>query len=94
MCQEVRTGANTPAGRKFDVTYLSQDEIIKRANKYHDDPDSPYGALDMEKTFAQLWITAMTDGVFGYEEANLNVLCPQVQPMGIEEFLKQWWGKQ
>lgn len=30
---------------------------------------------------------------YGYVYTNLNELCPQVKLMGIEAFLKTWWGK-
>ncbi|KAF8586870.1 NAD-P-binding protein, partial [Ramaria rubella] len=69
-------------GRKFEVTYVSEEELRKSLDP---NPPSPFKNLGSE-IFLQ-----MLGGRFVYE-ASLNTLCPQVKPMGVEEFMTKWWS--
>lgn len=74
---------NQSEGKKFDVTYVSVDELKAR---YNPNPPSPYGNI-----LDQVSIEVVR-GRFTFHELNLNKLLPQVKPIGIEEFLQKWWG--
>lgn len=44
------------------------------------------------KFYAQSFLLMMTEGSYGSTDANLNELCPHVQPMTVDEFLDKWWA--
>lgn len=71
-------------GKKFDVTYISEEELEKRID---------WNASDL---FTNVWYMLRLDGLrkkrFFWTDANLNKLCPEVNPMGVEAFLRTWWG--
>ncbi|KIJ28626.1 hypothetical protein M422DRAFT_54518 [Sphaerobolus stellatus SS14] len=63
-------------GRKFEVTYISMEELEKVLQK---DPQlSSQGQMEIAR------------GRFAYKP-NLNEILPDVKPMSVEEFLKKWW---
>jgi len=68
--------------RKFDVTYISTEEMRKSMN-----PNPP----NLFTNFYQEVMIEIARERFNYK-ANLNVLCPQVKPTGIEELMKMWWS--
>ncbi|EKM60030.1 uncharacterized protein PHACADRAFT_250888 [Phanerochaete carnosa HHB-10118-sp] len=84
-------------GQKFDVTYLSEEQLLETINSSipgklkH--PNERLAAFDMEKIMAHWFLETLRSNPIGYEGKNINELCPQVQPMGVPEFLQQWWGK-
>ena len=80
---------NSRTGKKFDVTYhpIEEFEAMIAAN-----PSS------FTKNFHLQYAAeyARPESVrrrLDWQEANLNELCPEVKPMGLEEFLRTWWGK-
>lgn len=73
--------------KKFDVSYISEEEIEKRIDPKAPNPFANFRwllMLELLRTDRLVWTDA---------EANLNKLCPEVKPMGLEEFLRTWWGK-
>jgi hypothetical protein len=73
------------------VTYLTEEDVrrtIATQSAHHET------AFSAEKSFAQCFLEMLTENRYGYEGMNLNEACPHVRPMGIEEFLKKWWGKE
>ena len=74
-------------GRKFDVTYVSKEELNETIALHADDQ-----WLSIELFLAQSMLNALEDNAAGFEGMNLNELCPEVHPVGIEEFLRKWWG--
>ena len=83
------------AGRKFDITYLTKSQLVELVE--HPIEQSAvlaekYGELNFHKIIAQWWLEALKSNPGGYEGKNLNDLCPQVQPVGVEEFLRKWWA--
>ena len=89
--------ANHLTGQKFEVTYLSEKQLLdiinSRAERSIEHPDEKLAEFDTEKFWAQCWLDILRDNAFGYEGRNLNELCHQVEPMDIEELLQKWWGK-
>ncbi|PSR74421.1 hypothetical protein PHLCEN_2v9833 [Hermanssonia centrifuga] len=69
-------------GKTFDVTFSSADDLRKQLQ-----PNPP----SMMTNFYNQVLLQMIEE-FGPTEPNLNALCPQVKPLGAEEFLKAWWG--
>lgn len=67
-------------GKKFNVTYLSLDTLKS-------------GTGVSSTAEAQFFTEVLVTDRWSRAEANLNTLFPEVKPMGIEEFLKTWWGK-
>jgi hypothetical protein len=45
-----------------------------------------------EKFFGQWNLRIVKENFLGFQGSNLNALCPQIQPMNIEDYLKEWWG--
>ncbi|GJE97685.1 NAD(P)-binding protein [Phanerochaete sordida] len=90
LAEEVR-------GKKFEVTYLSEAQILatlsNRAHRNVVHPDAKYAAFDFEKFIHEWYLEIVRSNPTAYEGKNLNELCPQVQPMGVKEFLQTWWGK-
>ncbi|EKM60077.1 uncharacterized protein PHACADRAFT_250947 [Phanerochaete carnosa HHB-10118-sp] len=84
-------------GQKFDVTYLSEQQLLETINSSSPGtlkhPDERFAALDMEKILAQWFLQTLRSNPLGFEGKNINELLPQVQPVGVPEFLQQWWGK-
>lgn len=74
------------------MTYLSEEQLVQKLVALNALPEQHRGDIDLEKFFAQWWLEVLRTNPLGYEEKNLNELCPQVEPMGIEEFLGKWWG--
>lgn len=72
-------------GKKFDVTYISEDELEKRI-----DPKAPSPLVNLRW---MIMLELLRTDRFVWSDANLNKLCPEVKPMGVEEFLKIWWGQ-
>ncbi|EKM60076.1 uncharacterized protein PHACADRAFT_250945 [Phanerochaete carnosa HHB-10118-sp] len=85
-------------GQKFDVTHLSEQQILETINSRSPGapgrPDGKPTASEVEVARAQLYLQILRSNRTGYEGKNLNELCPQVQSTGVPEFLQQWWGKQ
>ncbi|KAF8586851.1 NAD-P-binding protein [Ramaria rubella] len=69
-------------GRKFEVTYVSEEELRKSLDP---NPPTPW------KNFSSEVFLQMLGGRLVCE-ASLNTLCPQVKPMGVEEFMTKWWS--
>lgn len=84
---EVLQIAEGVRGKKFQTTYLSKEQLLKIIDERRDK------VSDLQKMFAQWWLEVLGDNPVGYEGKNLNDLCPEVQPMGIKEFLNKWWSK-
>lgn len=72
-------------GKKFDVTYISEEEIEK-----HLDPNS---TTPLANIYWIIMLDLLRTDRLVWSDANLNKLCPEVKPMGVEEFLRTWWGK-
>lgn len=72
-------------GRKFSVTYVPIKELESRLATNKRNGVTNFG-LELITEIGR------TDR-FGFADANLNDLCPQVKPMTIEQFLRKWWGK-
>ena len=70
-------------GKKFDVTYVSLEEL--RAQVAADPSQLVLNAQ------AQMYMEMLVSDRWGSADASLNDLCPEVKPMGIEEFLRTWW---
>ena len=87
LCYEREARLIGFAGKEFEVTYLSEEQLMKTIAERADKK------LDIQKMFAQWWLEVLRDNPAGYEGKNLNELCPQVQPVDIEEFLRKWWSK-
>ena len=88
-------GLTGSPGRKFDVTYLTEEQLLAIVNKGNEQPATPFdktAAPDVQKILAEFWLASLKSNLAGFEGKNLNELCPQVQPMGVEEFLEKWWG--
>ncbi|EKM60075.1 uncharacterized protein PHACADRAFT_192479 [Phanerochaete carnosa HHB-10118-sp] len=94
---EIVQQAEQVRGQKFDVMYLSEKQLLETINSSSPGtlkhPREGLAALDIDKILAQLFLQAFRSNQMGYEGQNLSELCPQVQPMGVPEFLRQWWGK-
>lgn len=73
-------------GKKFVVTHLTVDDI-----KSQFVPNPPLPVVNIVKQ--GILVAAQSPERWGFADANLNKLCPDVKPMNIEEFLKKWWGK-
>lgn len=73
-------------GGKFSVSYVSLETMQKRLDELRDPSDI---AALVETQFC---IEMVASDRLGSPDANLNDLCPEVKPMGIEEFLQKWWG--
>ena len=85
------------SGRKFDVTYLTEEQllaIVNKAKKQSPATGETFGGHDLQTLYAEWWLASLGSNPVGFEEKNLNELCPLVQPIGVEEFLKKWWGNQ
>ncbi|GJE87286.1 aromatic alcohol reductase [Phanerochaete sordida] len=84
-------------GKKFEVTYLSEEQILaklrNRENPNAVHPDAKFAAFDFEKFIYEWYLEIVRSNVTGYEGKNLNELCPQVKPVSVKEFLQMWWGK-
>jgi len=74
--------AEKVTGRKFQVTYLSEQDLRKAMDP---NPPSPFNNFYYEA------MIEITRGRFMCD-ANLNALCPEVRPVGVEEFLRKWWS--
>ena len=70
-------------GKKFTVTYISEEELEKRIK-----PDAPNPIVNMSW---QMLLEIIRTDRWDYE-ANLNDLLPEVKPISIEDFLKKWWA--
>lgn len=90
LAEEVR-------GKKFNVTYVSEEQILAKINSSERStlkhPDAQFSSFDLEKFLNQWLLECLRDNPVGFEGKNLNELCPQVQPMGVAEFLRTWWGQ-
>ena len=75
---------NISPGTKFEVVYLSVDDIEKRMI-----PNPPKPIMNFYWQFLR---ELASTSRWGFIDTNLNELCPLVKPMGIDEFLKTWWG--
>ena len=71
-------------GRKFDVTYLSVDQLKSRLDL------NPASVLTNALTEVMLVVATAR---LVPEDFNLNALLPQVKPATLEEYLRKWWGK-
>ncbi|KAJ3550898.1 hypothetical protein NM688_g4974 [Phlebia brevispora] len=78
--------AEAVRGKKFEVTYEPVEKLKAQRNPNASDL---YGKFLNALAEAKLLITT---GRYDFKDPNLNKLCPQVKPMGIEEFLKKWFG--
>ena len=65
------------------MTYVSRSEIEKVAAE---------PSFSKEKFFGQWFLRILDENFLGFEGSNLNTLCPQIRPLGVEECLKLWWG--
>lgn len=74
------------AGKKFDVKHLTVDEV---KSQYVQNP--PFPVVNIVKQ--GILVAAQSPERWGFADANLNRLCPDVEPINIEEFLKKRWGK-
>lgn len=83
---EILRLAEKVRGGKFSVSYVSLETMKKRLDELRDPSD--IAALVQ----TQFCIEMVASDRLGSPDANLNDLCPQVKPMGIEEFLQKWWG--
>ncbi len=71
------------AGKTFDVTFSLADDLRKQLQ-----PNPP---SMMTNFYNQVLLQMIEES--GPTEPNLNALCPQVKPVGAEEFLNAWWGE-
>ncbi|GJE97671.1 NAD(P)-binding protein [Phanerochaete sordida] len=89
--------AEEARGKKFEVTYLSEEQILatlssrEKPSVVH--PDARFAAFDFEKFIYEWYLEVVRSNPIGYEGRNLNKLCPQVTPMGVKEFLQTWWER-
>jgi hypothetical protein len=77
-------------GRQFDVTYLTEEDVRRTIVVQSARQETSFSA---EKSFSQCFLEMLTENGYGYEGKNLNQACPHIRPVGIEEFLKKWWGE-
>lgn len=74
-------------GRKFDVTYTSEEELEMRLAMYEPQYSRP-------KLWDQWFLSIIQDEArWGFNGKNLNDALPQIRPMGIKGFLETWWAK-
>ena len=74
-----------PAGTKFTVTYLSEEELEK-----HIDPTISNPAYNF---YWQMMLQNLRTDRLSYERANMNETFPDIKPMKVEEFVKTWWDE-
>lgn len=71
-------------GKKFDVTYISMETLDEHVAQRTSDI--------VKNSYWQVMREIARKDRYSYTDTNLNDLCPWVKPMGIEKFLKKWWG--
>ena len=69
------------------MTYVGETEL-KKTIAEHTEP-----GFSVERFYAQCFLDMLTENHLDLKEKNLNNLCPDVHPMGVEEFLNTWWNK-
>ena len=70
-------------GKSFDTTYIPK-QTLEDINAKEASPWERFGA--------QIALEILTNKQWAYTTANLNDSFPEIQPMGVEEFVKRWWG--
>ena len=68
------------------MTHLTEEQLLETVQSLSD-------ASAVQKFAPQYWLETCRTNPLGYDGKNLNELCPQVHPVGIKEFLEQWWVK-
>ena len=76
------------------MTYLDEKQLVEIVEKPAEQPSAlaeKFGELSFPKVVAQWWLETLKSNPCGYDGKNMNELCPQIQPVGVEEFLRKWW---
>lgn len=81
---EILAIAEPLRGKKFDVTYISMETLDEHVAQRTSDI--------VKNSYWQVMREIARKDRYSYTDTNLNDLCPWVKPMGIEKFLKKWWG--
>ena len=66
------------------MTYLSAADIQNQMD--------PHPSTLITNFYWQV-MAELARGETHFGEPNLNALCPDVKPMGAEEYLRTWWGE-
>jgi uncharacterized protein YbjT (DUF2867 family) len=91
---EVAKLAEKVTGRNFDVTKITKEELQQREEELNLQLAQEFSVKNLVAKLAVQLMKCTCEDMVGNQIVVpvLNKLCPQVQPVGIEEYLEHFWS--
>lgn len=91
---EVARLAEMVTGRKFEVTKITKEELQQREDELDLQLAREFSVKNLVTKLAVQLMKCICEDKVGNQivVSVLNELCPQIKPMGIEEYLERFWS--